>query len=118
MRMWRSPPAPLPSIFWLAGIGYGPASDSSGHSNDTPERGVVVLTVLTGMPYPAFVPKSAWRVFVAPMNAISAVESVRIGRPSTRLFQTFVEGNGTAQLGRWTNLLTLGLAATDPARPA
>ena len=46
--MWRSPP---PSIFGLAGIGYGPLSDSSAYSNDDAACASAFLaTTWNGMP--------------------------------------------------------------------
>ena len=45
--MWRSPP---PSIFGLAGIGYGPLSDSSAYSKETRLRFWERETTWNGMP--------------------------------------------------------------------
>ena len=47
------------------------------------------------------------------MNAIRAAESARTGRPSTRLFQTFVAGKGSVQLVRWTNRPGAGRGAAE-----
>src|SRR5512140_2236811 len=54
--------------------------------------------MLIGMPYPAYDPKSMWRPRVRPMDEMRAAESGATGRPSIRVFQTFVASK-TGQSG-------------------
>src|SRR5690348_4755216 len=83
-------------MWTLAGMGYGPLSDSSACSNETPDRGVVLVTTSNGMPIgcPAYSPepKSGWSALVEPIEPISCAELEATGRVSTRWFQGLSAG--------------------------
>src|SRR5690242_18267430 len=97
MIAWRSPSdAGPPSIFTPAGTGYGPGSDSSAYSKETPLFGTPLPTTVIGIPIgpPSHVPepKSGWRVFTGPIEAIRVSEPAATGSASTRRFHALSAG--------------------------
>jgi hypothetical protein len=85
MIMWRSEP---PSIFGLAGIGYGPRSDSLAYWKRTRERlasrGTTLTGIPIGLPSQRPEPKSACSPVSRPMLRTIASERGWTGRSSTR----------------------------------
>src|SRR5579864_9644305 len=80
----------------VAGIGYGPLSDSSAYWNANRNRFVVFETMSYGIPIgcPSYrpEPKSGCSPVVSPIDWIIAAEFAATGSLSTRWFHAFVAG--------------------------